>query len=169
MTIPMLLLSVGALFGGLFFVYVGNIVEWLEPITGFEPFELPIPELLLEVSTLLIVAIGIFLAWRQYATRPVPQQPPQQVSVMTVAARNSLYDDAFNEAVFMRPGQYLTRWLVWFDNQVVDGAVRGFAGWFSSAGDFLRRIQTGFARSYALSMVVGAVVIGAVFVIARWF
>ncbi len=69
----------------------------------------------------------------------------------------------------MRPGQYLTRWLVWFDNQVVDGAVRGFAGWFSSAGDFLRRIQTGFARSYALSMVVGAVVIGAVFVIARWF
>jgi len=169
MTIPMLLLSVGALFGGLFFVYVGDIVGWLEPVTGFQPFELPIPELLLEVTTLAIVAIGIFLAWRQYATRPVPQQPPQQVSALTVAARNSLYDDAFNEAVFMRPGQYLTRWLVWFDNSVIDGAVRGFAGWFGSAGDFLRRIQTGFARSYALSMVAGAVIIGVVFVIARWF
>ena len=169
MTIPMLLLSVGALFGGLFFVYVGDIVGWLEPVTGFQPFEIPIPDWALELSTLAIVATGIFLAWRQYATRPVPQQPPQQVSALTVAALNSLYDDAFNEAVFMRPCQYLTRWLVWFDNSVIDGAVRGFAGWFSSAGEFLRRVQTGFARSYALSMVAGAVIIGVVFVIARWF
>jgi hypothetical protein len=27
----------------------------------------------------------------------------------------------------MRPGQYLTRTLVWFDNKVVDGAVNGTA------------------------------------------
>ena len=66
-------------------------------ITGFQPFELPISDLLLEVITLAVVLTGITLAWRQYASRPVPQQPPQQVSVFTTAARNSLYDDAFNE------------------------------------------------------------------------
>ena len=168
MTVPMLLLSVGALFGGLFFVYVGDIVGWLDPITGFQPFELPISDLLLEVITLAVVLTGITLAWRQYASRPVPQQPPQQVSVFTTAARNSLYDDAFNEAVFMRPGQYLTRWLVWFDNQVVDGAVRGIASKVSGAGEQVKRLQTGFARSYALLMVGGAVLIGVVFVVARW-
>lgn len=168
MTLPMLILSIGALFGGLFFVYVGNIEEWLEPITGFQPSELPIPELLLEVGTLVIVVIGILLAWRQYAMRSVPQQPPQQVSVLTVAARNSLYDDAFNEAVFMRPGQYLTRWLVWFDNRTVDGAVRGVASKIDGFGEGLRKIQNGFARSYALAMVGGALLVGVVFVVARW-
>ncbi len=169
MTVPMLLLSVGALFGGVFFLYVADIEVWLEPITGYQPTEPAIPEPWLGILTLVIVAVGILLAWRQYAMRTVPQQPPQQVSVLTVAARNSLYDDAFNEAVFMRPGQYLTRWLVWFDNRAVDGAVRGLASKIDGFGEGLRKIQNGFARSYALSMVGGAVLVGAVFVVARWF
>jgi NADH-quinone oxidoreductase subunit L len=169
MTVPMLLLSVGALFGGVFFLYVADIEAWLEPITGYRPSEPAIPEPALGIVTLAVVAVGIVLAWRQYAIRAVPQQPPQQVSALTVAARNTLYDNAFNEAVFMRPGQYLTRWLVWFDGRAVDGAVRGLASRVGNAGERLRRAQTGFARSYALSMVGGAVAVGVVFVVARWF
>jgi NADH-quinone oxidoreductase subunit L len=168
MTGPMLVLSVGALFGGIFFVYIANLEEWLVPVTGYQPSELPIPELAFEGLTLAIVATGIFLAWRQYAMRDVPQQPPQEVSVLTVAARNSLYDDAANEAIFMRPGQYLTRWLVWFDNRTVDGAVRGIASKIDGFGEGLRKLQTGFARSYALMMVGGAVLVAAVFIVARW-
>jgi NADH-quinone oxidoreductase subunit L len=169
MTVPMILLSVGALFGGLFFVYVANIQEWLEPATGFAPTTLPINHWLLEGITLAIIAVGIVLAWRQYAVRDVPQTAPQQVSAITVAARNQLYDDAFNEAVFMRPGQYLTRLLVFFDNRTVDGAVRGIASGVSGFGERLRKMQTGYSRSYALSMTGGAVLVGAVFVVGRWF
>ena len=39
------------------------------------------------------------------------------------AARRDLYQDAVNEAVFMRPGQYLTRSLVFGDDRGIDGAV----------------------------------------------
>ena len=44
---------------------------------------------------------------------------------LTLAARRDLFQDDVNEAVFMRPGQYLTRSLVFFDARGVDGAVHG--------------------------------------------
>ena len=43
-----------------------------------------------------------------YATRAGPRDAPADVSALTVAARNDLYGDAFNEDVFMRPGARLT-------------------------------------------------------------
>jgi len=169
MTVPMILLSAGALFGGLFFVYVANIQEWLVPATGFEPTTLPINHTLLEITTLSVIAIGILLAWRQYGRHEIPETAPQRVSPLTTAARNQLYGDTFNESVFMRPGQYLTRLLVYFDNKSIDGAVRGLATGVGGSGERLKKLQTGFSRSYALSMTGGAVLIGVVFVAARWF
>ena len=88
-----------------------------------------------------------------------PAVAPQRVSVATKAARADLYGDAFNEAVFMRPGQYLTRSLVYFDNRGVDGAVNGLAALVGGTSGRIRRWQTGFVRSYALSMLAGAALI----------
>lgn len=167
MTFPMILLSFGALFGGLISVYVLDLESWLEPITGFEAGELPIAEGLLQGITLATIAVGIVLAWRQYAAREVPESPPKQVSPLTVAARHNLYDDAVNETLFMRPGQYLTRLLVWFDGSGVDGAVRGVAAAFAGAGERLRLVQSGFIRSYALIMVFGVLLLGGVLVVSR--
>jgi NADH-quinone oxidoreductase subunit L len=59
----------------------------------------------------------------------------------------------------MRPGQYLTRSLVYFDNRGVDGAVNGVAALIGGTSGRFRRMQTGFVRSYALSMLVGAAVL----------
>ena len=57
------------------------------------------------------------------------------------------YQDAFNESLFMRPGQYLTRFLVFFDNRVVDGVVNGTAPLIGGGSSGrLRRWQTGFVR-----------------------
>ena len=81
------------------------------------------------------------------------------------AARADLYGDAFNESVFIRPGQYLTRSLVYVDNKIVDGVVNGTAGLIGVVAAQLRRTQTGFTRSYALLMVLGVVFIGAIVVI----
>jgi NADH-quinone oxidoreductase subunit L len=44
-----------------------------------------------------------------------------------VAARKDLYGDAINESVLMRPGQWLTRLSVYFDNRGVDGLVNTLA------------------------------------------
>jgi len=67
----------------------------------------------------------------------------------------------------MRPGQYLTRFLVFFDNRVVDGFVNGSAAFVGGLSGRARRLQTGFARSYAMFMFVGAAVVVAAVVLVR--
>jgi len=79
--------------------------------------------------------------------------------VVVTAARNNLYTDAFNEAVFERPGIYLTRALVYLDNKGIDGLVNGIAAGVGGSSGRLRRLQTGFVRSYALSMLTGALLV----------
>ena len=108
---------------------------------------------------------GAVVAFGRQRARTVQ---PAGVSPVTIAARRNLYADAFNEAVFMRPGQWLTRALVFFDNRGVDGAVNGLAA------DVRRRLgaaapaQTGFVRSYALSMLGGSVAVVAVLLAVRF-
>jgi NADH-quinone oxidoreductase subunit L len=104
-----------------------------------------------------------------YATRPIPETAPEKVSALTMAARNDLYGDAFNEDVFMRPGQQLTAGLVEIDDDAVDGVSRGLGWTVGGTSKLLGRLQTGFARSYALSMLGGAaLVIGAILVVRVW-
>ena len=108
--------------------------------------------------TLLLVLVGLALAWRQYAAAEVPQTAPVG-SVLTRAARKDLYQDDVNEAVFMRPGQYLTRALVFGDAKGVDGAVGGIAAAIGGLGGRLRHWQSGLVRSYATSMLAGVLVL----------
>jgi NADH-quinone oxidoreductase subunit L len=103
-----------------------------------------------------------------FGQRPVPAERPVVVTPVTVAARRNLFADAFNEAVLMRPGQWLSRALVYFDNRGVDGAVNGLAAGFGGGSARLRRIQTGFVRSYALSMLGGSIAVVAVLLAVRF-
>jgi NADH-quinone oxidoreductase subunit L len=57
--------------------------------------------------------------------------------------------------------------LVFFDGKGIDGFVNGLAAVVGGSSARLRRTQTGFARSYALSMLAGATVVTAALVIAR--
>ena len=88
-------------------------------------------------------------------------------SPLTQAARIDLYQDVVNESLFMRPGQYLTRSLVYFDNRGIDGAVNGLAALIGGSSGRLRRLQTGFVRSYALSMFAGAAVLVGAMLLVR--
>ena len=168
MTYPVAALAVLSLLGGGFLVIGSRFVHFLEPVFGPEPVVSHlIAPLTLTVITLVVVAAGVGMAYWQYGTRPVASVAPAAVSPLTAAARRDLYGDAFNEAVFMRPGQYLTRFLVFFDNRVVDGAVSGFAALVGGLSGRSRRVQTGFARSYALSMFAGAAVLVVAVVLVR--
>jgi NADH-quinone oxidoreductase subunit L len=100
-----------------------------------------------------------------YGRREVPVTAPRG-SFATVAARKDLYGDAFNESVLMRPGQWLTRLSVFFDNRGVDGLVNSVAASMGGTSGRLRRFQTGFVRSYALFMLAGAaLVVGALLLV----
>ena len=167
MTVPMIILGVGSVLAGAILLFVLDIEAWLEPVVGFAEPSRTVSSAILIPITLLVVAVGVALGWRQYAQSEVPRVAPSAVSPLTRAARSDFYGDAFNEAVFMRPGLYLTRWLVWFDNRGIDGVVRGIGSGFSALSGKLRTLQTGYARQYALTMVGGALLIVAALVVVR--
>ncbi|TCC15999.1 NADH-quinone oxidoreductase subunit L [Kribbella speibonae] len=154
MTWPLIILAALSLGGGALYFAGHWIVDWLEPIVGHEEHHPPVSALVMTLITLAVVAVGIVIAVLKYR-RDIPREAPAG-SPVTVFARRDLYGDALNEAVLMRPGQYLTRTLVWLDNRGVDGLVNGLAALFGGLSGRLRRFQTGFVRSYALSMVFGA-------------
>jgi NADH-quinone oxidoreductase subunit L len=165
MTVPMVLLSLGSIALG-YVLWTGDrIVDWLEPVVGPEvEHDMALSPLALTAIILVVTAIGISIAFSMYARKAVPVEAPRG-SALTRAARQDFYQDAFNESVAMRPGQYLTRFLVFFDNRVVDGAVNATAAAFGGGSARLRRWQTGFVRSYALSMLAGAVLVVGVLVL----
>ena len=107
----------------------------------------------------VVALLGVALAWLFVGRREVPTTAPVRVSPVTRAARKALYADAINESLFMRPGQWLTRALVFFDNRGVDGAVNGLAATLGGSSSRLARTQTGFVRTYALGMLGGAVLV----------
>jgi NADH-quinone oxidoreductase subunit L len=159
MTVPLWILAGLSVVGGFGLLYLGaGIVDWLAPVTGEEHHDLPIPVIALQAITLAVVLLGIAVAWLAFGRRSVPATAPAG-SLVTVAARKDLYGDAINEGVFMRPGQYLTRSLVYVENRGLDNAVGGTAAAFGGLSARLRRVQTGFVRSYALSMLAGAAVV----------
>ncbi|MGZ0150735.1 NADH-quinone oxidoreductase subunit L [Kribbella sp. WER1] len=154
MTWPLIILAALSLGGGALY-FVGDwIVKWLTPVVGHEEEHAPLNAVVMTIITLAVVAVGIAISVVMYR-RDIPREAPAG-SPVTTLARRDLYGDALNEALFMRPGQYLTRTLVWLDNRGVDGLVNGLAALFGGLSGRLRRFQTGFVRSYALSMVFGA-------------
>jgi NADH-quinone oxidoreductase subunit L len=158
MTVPLVALAALSVIGGV--LILGDwIVGWLEPVVGEEHHALAVPIWVLTLVTLAVVAAGVAAAWVFVGRRDVPETAPARVSPFTKAARADLYGDVFNEGAFMRPGQYLTRWLLYFDNRGVDGTVGGLAALVGGSSGRVRRLQTGFVRSYALAMVGGALLV----------
>ena len=167
MTVPLMVLAVGSALLGLVLGPTGWIQDWLAPVVG-EPAEessvLSVP--VITTVTLLLVAAGVTLAYAMYLRQRVPVTAPVG-SVLTRAARQDLYQDTVNEALLMRPGQYLTRLLVFLDNRGIDGAVNGLAALIGGTSGRLRRLQTGFVRSYALSMFAGAAILVGAMLLVR--
>ncbi|GGQ70627.1 NADH-quinone oxidoreductase subunit L [Couchioplanes azureus] len=157
MTVPLMLLALGSIGAG--WLMSTSVPTWLEPVFGQEQAE-PHGVLGHTAITILSIAVtlaGAGLAWMLFRNGTAPQEQP--AGALVRAARRNLYTDAFNEAVFERPGIYLTRALVYLDNKGIDGAVNGLAAAVGGSSGRLRRLQTGFVRSYALSMLTGAVLV----------
>jgi len=159
MTTPLIVLAVLSLVGGVL-ILGGWITGWLEPVTGpEEPHDLFVSPLVLTGIITLVVLGGVAIGWFTYgAGRTIADHPPANVRFATRAARADLFGDALNEAVFMRPGQQLTKALLFVDDKIVDGFVNGLAALVGGSSGAARRAQTGFVRTYALTMLGGALI-----------
>jgi NADH-quinone oxidoreductase subunit L len=163
MTVPMILLAIGSVGAGAFLVLNERLATFLEPSIGpfVEPDTLPAPFPLdlVPVIAVVLMVLGAGLAWLLVGRRPVPVARPQRVSWPVRAARADLFANAINETLIARPGIWLSRALVYLDNRGVDGAVNGTAALLGGTSGRLRRTQTGFVRSYALTILGGTVVL----------
>jgi NADH-quinone oxidoreductase subunit L len=159
MWVPIAILSIGSVTTGFLFTRGHALANWLTPVVGEhkgEHAELLKP-IVVSGLALLAVVIGVAIALAKYQFAEVAAEAPENVSALTRFVRKDLGQDAFNEAVFMRPGLALTELAEQVDISVIDGAVRGVGAAAVDSGSALRKSQTGFARSYAAFILVGSI------------
>ena len=119
-----------------------------------------IPALAITGLVVLIVAVGVTVAFVFVGQRDVPREAPQDVSFVTRAARADVYGDAINDELVVKPGKGAHRRAAGL-RQVRGGrrcspAARVAVG---GVGALVRRAQNGFVRSYALSLLGGVLLV----------
>lgn len=161
MTWPLIGLAALSAVGGV--LLLGDwIVDWLEPVVGHaEHHELAVPAIVLTVIITAVVALGVAGAVVFYRREPIAAETPadSSVSFFARAGRHELYGNELNDAVVVRPVTHLTRLLVWFDGKGIDGFVTGLADRLGDTSQLLRKPQTGYVRSYALTMFAGVAIV----------
>lgn len=159
MVVPLIVLAALSLLGGV--LLLGDwIVTWLGPVVGEEvEHEPPLPALVITGIVVAVVAVGVLLAWLTIGRREIPRTASEEVSFATRAARADLYGDAVNDTLVVRPTGSLVRGLVTADRTVVDGTLVGAGRLTAGLGQVLRRAQNGYVRSYALSILVGVLLV----------
>ena len=162
MTIPLVLLAVGAFGLGLFVQRSpeGVFSRWVEPLLGAVPSGtagLPTPVLSL-VAT--VIAAGTLVAtWVIYASGRVDWMAlrVRLASIQRLLA-NGWYIDDYYATVLVAPGKAASAILAYrFDAGFIDGAVNGIGSGTRRLAAAGRKIQTGFVRTYALALFAGAV------------
>ncbi len=160
MWLPMAILAIGSVTTGFLFTKGDALANWINPVFGDHGDhheEHLLEPIVVSGMALTAVLIGVGIALAKYQFSEVDAEAPQNVSIFTRIARKDLMQDSINEALFMRPGQALTSGLVKTDDLVIDGTVRLVGRTAIGAGSELRKTQTGFARSYAVLILIGAI------------
>lgn len=184
MTIPLVVLSIGATFAGFlgipaFFVkasrpwtnLVGNfLAPALAQPSGKEAAAIP-PALGWTLITIAVAAgvVGILMAWFFYVRRPgtaakIAERMPWAYSLVY---HKYWVDEVYN-FLFVRPGRALATFL-WktVDEGIIDATVNGIAAAVGGLSQGIRRLETGYIRNYALAIFAGAVILVGYLIINR--
>ena len=159
MLVPLVVLAVGAAFGGLLNLPFKGwmfLEHWLEPVFHDHIHHVSsgtATKVGLIAVTAPAVVIGIAVAYYVVLKGRVREE-----SVEPTILRRGWYVDELYQKVIVAPGRSLSNWLSYFfDTRILDGVVNGVATLVRSGGSRLRGIQTGFVRNYALAVALGAV------------
>ncbi len=161
MTVPLVALAAGAAVTGLILATnaEGTLARFLEPVTGPVPEGEGLSTLALSVIATAIALGALAVAWWVYASGRVDRLTfRERLQPLPRAAAAGWYVDRAYSTLFVNPGIAAARFSAdVFDAKGVDGLVNGVGGGVRRLAAAGRRIQTGFVRSYALGLFVGAV------------
>jgi NADH-quinone oxidoreductase subunit L len=167
MTVPLIVLSIGAAFGGLLNLPFGDLdflTQWLEPVIGANEahFELGGLKLGAEMLASTIVALtGITLAYLVYLKHKVDAR---RIELPVLA--HGWYIDSTITNFMGGPGRKLFDLIAQFDRVVIDGAVLGVARATRGSAARLRHVQNGLVRFYAL-LIVGGTALLVIFILTQ--
>jgi NADH-quinone oxidoreductase subunit L len=164
MTVPLIILSIGGIFGGLLNLPFSDdtkfLEKWLEPVTGEFEHHLTLSgaaQWTFAIVSAAVGIIGIYVAWLVYDRHRIKAVEP------AVLQHAWYYDDTIS-AFVAGPGEESFEDVAWFDQHVIDGAVNDVGKVSQLTGRGLRLLQTGYIRNYALGIGIGAVALLAWFV-----
>ncbi len=171
MTVPLVLLAVGAAFAGFVGIpgswgFTNHFEHFLEPVVGGLPHGAHVShtvELTFVGLSIAVAVFGLLLAWWMYLrSKELPKAIARKYARLYELVYNKYYVDELYDALFVRPVRDLSEKVLWkiFDAGFIDdGLVNGTARFFQSSGRSLRRLQVGDVQSYAVAMVVGILAI----------
>lgn len=179
MTVPLMVLAVLAVVGG--YVGIPHSLGGSNRIEGFlsSVFEqghsagqeavhhAPSAEYLLMVISIGVVLVAIFIAYRFYVKNlKIPRMLAEKYKFPYRVLLNKYYVDELYAKVLVNPLLNLALFL-WkqFDVLVIDGAANGIASAVKGLSSVIRRTQTGYLRNYALSLIFGATLILAYYIL----
>jgi NADH-quinone oxidoreductase subunit L len=151
MTLPLVALAALSLGGGFI-----PVPQWLEPL-------FPLAEHHNNALVIISVAAGltgIFLAWLFYVARPgLADALAGRLGWVYRTVLNKYYVDEIYAATVVDPVVVGSRTVLWesIDVEVIDAGVNGVAARARGVGSILRRLQSGYIRSYAAWVLLGAV------------
>jgi NADH-quinone oxidoreductase subunit L len=160
MLVPLIVLAFLAFFGGIINLpwYPFNLLDrWLEPVVGAASNPRHSSSTFKAVNAIVATCFsvaGIIIGLRVWERSPAhPELEP------TFLKRGWFIDWLYAQTI-ERPGLALASFCAWvLDKRVIDGAVNGVGVLVRDSGTQLRKLQTGFVRTYALGIAAGTVAI----------
>ncbi|GIV16843.1 MAG: NADH-quinone oxidoreductase subunit L [Armatimonadota bacterium] len=171
MTVPLMILAVlsvvGGFIGGFAPLHIPNRFEaFLEPSAGLKVLggeavgHLPVDiEWILVVASVAAAVLGIWFGWARYRAG-LPENERELAGVRKVLYNQYYYDWLMVKGIGLWLGGKIANWMWQFiDVRIIDGLVNGIAGFTGWVGNSLRRMQTGYVRNYAFTILAGAIVL----------
>jgi len=174
---PLAILAVLSTVGGwfalpAFFQGPDHFANFLAPVfVGHEPAEAAGEgaayqlEMILAGVAVSTALIGLGVAYWLYLKRPgKADRLAKSMKPVYTTLLNKYYVDELYAAVVVKPLLWISTNVLWKTTDVagIDGAVNGIASGTTAIGDGVRHTQSGNTRSYAVWVVVGALVVIAV-------
>lgn len=159
MNLPLIILAIGAVFAG--FIPFGHLVS-----ADGKVVELPF-HLTFSIAPVTIGLIGIFIAAVMYSK---PGENPDKVSYAFGRFYQWAYQKFYIDEIYLFFTKkvlfnLIGRPAAWFDRNIVDGMINGYASVTTNASEAIKGIQSGRLQTYTLFFLGGVLVIAILLII----